>query len=97
MQAKKATEFIDIQDNSEKSTEVSDKDEEALTNLPHYKMTKPEEFSPESQIFYERIKRIFELRRNNRGIEPKTFPTYEHEYPDGRIVDAKLYSDLTGF
>ncbi len=29
--------------------------------------------------------------RDNREIEPKTFPTYEHEYPDGRVVEAKLY------
>jgi hypothetical protein len=29
--------------------------------------------------------------RDNRGIEPNTFPTYEHEYPDGRVYPAKLY------
>lgn len=29
--------------------------------------------------------------RDNKNIEPKLFPTYSHEYPDGRQVDAKLY------
>ncbi|EHS4941908.1 KilA-N domain-containing protein [Vibrio parahaemolyticus] len=29
--------------------------------------------------------------RDNKGIEPNSFPTYKHEYPDGREVDAKLY------
>jgi len=29
--------------------------------------------------------------RKNRNVEPKNFPTYEHEYPDGRLVNAKLY------
>lgn len=29
--------------------------------------------------------------RKNRGIEPNDFPTYKHEYIDGRVVDAKLY------
>lgn len=29
--------------------------------------------------------------RKNRGIEPKEFDTYKHEYIDGRVVDAKLY------
>jgi hypothetical protein len=29
--------------------------------------------------------------RDNRGIEPNEFPTYAHEYPDGRVVKAKLY------
>lgn len=29
--------------------------------------------------------------RDNRGVEPKNFPMYEHEYPDGRVVQAKLY------
>ncbi|WP_404765150.1 KilA-N domain-containing protein [Proteus terrae] len=29
--------------------------------------------------------------RKNRGIEPNNFPTYEHEYTDGRKVLAKLY------
>ena len=29
--------------------------------------------------------------RENRGVEPNDFPTYKHEYLDGRIVDAKLY------
>lgn len=29
--------------------------------------------------------------RDNKGIEPNNFPTYRHEYPDGRVVDAKLY------
>ena len=26
-----------------------------------------------------------------RGIEPSEFPKYDHEYPDGRIVQARLY------
>lgn len=29
--------------------------------------------------------------RDHRGIEPNTFPTYDHTYPDGRTVQAKLY------
>ncbi|EKO3833981.1 KilA-N domain-containing protein [Vibrio harveyi] len=29
--------------------------------------------------------------RDHKSIEPNTFPTYKHEYPDGREVDAKLY------
>lgn len=29
--------------------------------------------------------------RDNRGVDPKTFPTYEHEYPDGRKFPARLY------
>ncbi|MGM8929964.1 KilA-N domain-containing protein [Salinicola halophyticus] len=29
--------------------------------------------------------------RDNRGIEPNTFTTYAHTYPDGRSVQAKLY------
>lgn len=29
--------------------------------------------------------------REQRGIEPNTFPTYAHSYPDGRTVQAKLY------
>ncbi|WP_232576011.1 hypothetical protein [Photobacterium carnosum] len=29
--------------------------------------------------------------RDHRGVEPKNFPMYEHEYPDGRVVQAKLY------
>ncbi|WP_434777594.1 KilA-N domain-containing protein [Neisseria sp. Ec49-e6-T10] len=29
--------------------------------------------------------------RANRNIEPKNFPKYEHEYPDGRVVQATLY------
>lgn len=29
--------------------------------------------------------------RENRNIEPANFPSYEHEYPDGRKVSARLY------
>lgn len=29
--------------------------------------------------------------RDNRNIEPNNFPTYPHEYPDGRVVPVKLY------
>ncbi|HIF7454090.1 TPA: KilA-N domain-containing protein, partial [Escherichia coli] len=29
--------------------------------------------------------------RDNRNVEPKTFPTYDHEYPDGRVYPARLY------
>lgn len=29
--------------------------------------------------------------REERGVEPNEFPTYKHEYPDGRVVAAKLY------
>lgn len=31
--------------------------------------------------------------RIEKGIEPKNFPTYEHEYGNGRIVNARLYSN----
>ena len=49
--------------------------------------TMPEEILPdisEGRMFCKWL-------RDNREIEPKTFPTYEHEYPDGRVVEAKLY------
>lgn len=29
--------------------------------------------------------------RKEKGIEPKNFPSYQHQYLDGRIVDARLY------
>ncbi|HDY8132558.1 KilA-N domain-containing protein [Vibrio parahaemolyticus] len=29
--------------------------------------------------------------RKNRGVEPKHFETYDHEFPDGRVYPAKLY------
>ncbi|MCF7498993.1 hypothetical protein [Pseudoalteromonas sp. L1] len=29
--------------------------------------------------------------RENRNVEPNSFPVYDHEYPDGRVVQAKLY------
>lgn len=29
--------------------------------------------------------------RQNRGVEPKNFPSYPHEYPDGRVFNARLY------
>ena len=29
--------------------------------------------------------------RDNKGVEPKAFPSYRHEYPDGRTFDARLY------
>jgi hypothetical protein len=29
--------------------------------------------------------------REEKGIDPSTFPTYKHCYEDGRIVDARLY------
>lgn len=29
--------------------------------------------------------------RKERGIEPKTFPNYDHQYLDGRVVQARLY------
>lgn len=29
--------------------------------------------------------------RKEKGIEPKTFPYYKHQYLDGRVVDARLY------
>lgn len=29
--------------------------------------------------------------REEKGIEPKSFPTYRHQYEDGRVVDAWLY------
>ena len=29
--------------------------------------------------------------RKNRGVEPKDFPSYSHEYPDGRVFNARLY------
>ncbi|HBP1136149.1 KilA-N domain-containing protein [Pseudomonas aeruginosa] len=35
--------------------------------------------------------------RKERGIDPSTFPTYRHQYLDGRIVDARLYpNELLG-
>jgi len=29
--------------------------------------------------------------RDNKGVEPNNFPTYTHEYPDGRTCNARLY------
>jgi hypothetical protein len=29
--------------------------------------------------------------REEKGVEPSTFPTYRHRYLDGRTVDARLY------
>ncbi|ABE53971.1 KilA-like protein [Shewanella denitrificans OS217] len=29
--------------------------------------------------------------RKNRGVEPKNFPNYNHEFPDGRVFPARLY------
>jgi hypothetical protein len=29
--------------------------------------------------------------REDKGVDPSTFPTYRHKYEDGRIVDARLY------
>ncbi|MEJ1464988.1 MAG: KilA-N domain-containing protein [Candidatus Sedimenticola sp. (ex Thyasira tokunagai)] len=29
--------------------------------------------------------------RKNKGVEPKDFPSYKHEYPDGRVFDVRLY------
>lgn len=29
--------------------------------------------------------------REEKGVEPNTFPTYKHRFMDGRVVDAKLY------
>ena len=29
--------------------------------------------------------------RDEKGIDPATFPTYKHKYEDGRVVDARLY------
>jgi hypothetical protein len=29
--------------------------------------------------------------RDEKGIDPTTFPTYQHRYEDGRVVNARLY------
>lgn len=29
--------------------------------------------------------------RDEKGVEPSTFPSYKHRYLDGRVVDARLY------
>jgi len=29
--------------------------------------------------------------RKNKGVDPKTFPTYSHRFADGRVVPARLY------
>jgi hypothetical protein len=65
-EAKKTTQLIDSQTDIENLKEFSDKGEETSKNVPPYKMRKPDEFSPESNLFYERIKRIFLLRRGYR-------------------------------
>ena len=35
--------------------------------------------------------RMFSDFLRDKGIAPEDFPTYAHEYPDGRIVDVRLY------
>jgi len=36
--------------------------------------------------------RIFsDWLRKNKGVDPKRFPSYSHEYPDGRVFKARLY------
>lgn len=49
--------------------------------------TMPQEMVPdisEGRIFCKWLREV-------RGIEPNTFPSYNHEYPDGRVVQARLY------
>lgn len=43
--------------------------------------------------------RIFSGQLRDRGFAPETFPTYPHEFPDGRLVHARLYpnSFITDF
>ncbi len=58
-----------------------------IAPLEHAGYTLPENLVPdisEGRLFCKWL-------REEKGIEPKEFPTYEHEYLDGRIVDAKLY------
>jgi hypothetical protein len=35
--------------------------------------------------------RMFSSWLKGKGIDPHRFPTYKHQYEDGRIVDARLY------
>jgi hypothetical protein len=64
LEARKATKIIETQidiDGLRDSSAQEAKESEATAN---YKMRKPQEFSQESQLFYERVKRIFQLYRN---------------------------------
>ncbi|MEK8021401.1 MAG: pentapeptide repeat-containing protein [Candidatus Parabeggiatoa sp.] len=61
--AKKTTQFIESQTDIKDLKAFSDKGEKTSKNVPPYKMRKPDEFSQESDLFYERIKRIFLYRR----------------------------------
>ena len=35
--------------------------------------------------------KMFSQFLRNQGIEASDFPTYKHDFPDGRVVDARLY------
>lgn len=62
-EAKKTTQFIENQSDIKDLKAFSDKGEKTSKNVPLYKMRKPDKFSQESHLFYDRIKRIFLLRR----------------------------------
>ncbi len=62
-EAKKTTQLIENKTDIKDLKAFSDKGEKTSQNVPPYKMRKPDEFSQESHLFYERIKRIFLLHR----------------------------------
>lgn len=48
--------------------------------------TLPDKYMPDISLG-----KIFSNQLRERGHDPDSFPTYPHEFPDGRVVNARLY------
>jgi hypothetical protein len=55
--------------------------------MEHYGYQLPAELVPDIS----QGKMFAKFAREELGIETDTLPTYRHRYPDGRVVDAKMY------
>jgi uncharacterized protein YjbI with pentapeptide repeats len=86
-EAKQATQLIDSQTDLGHSKTSSDQDEQTSSDTSSYKMKKPEEFSPESHLFYERIKRIFRLYRGCDLLVDSEHDISKHEILYGEVED----------
>lgn len=64
LEAQKATKIIETQIDIAGLRDSSAQEAKESEATANYKMRKPQEFSQESQLFYERVKRIFQLYRN---------------------------------